>query len=303
MSIPGFPATSADQEPNDKPAEKERQEWIFRAIACLAAILLIWLAFHVRNDGALPLLLAPLIVGAAITALRLPAVSGLVNSIETWLRAGSARAAARQGKFARFLQQPFFAVCLAIWRCTTGVPDPHLRAGVRIAALILFCAVTLTLLVTVAYILIAIVVAVAILALCLWIFAMWAGSGSSGSRTGVTRYTTDWFGRPKREHFDDSGHKVGESKSDTDWLGRPTMVHTDAEGNVVGESKPDTDWLGNPKTVHSDAEGNVTGESRPDADWLGQPKTVHTDADGNVTGESRDETDILGRRQTVRYDK
>lgn len=296
-------ATPAEPEPTESSSQTVRQEWIFRALAGLAAVLLVWLAYRARNDGAKLVLLAPLIVGAAIAALRLHAVSGPVNSIENWLLAGSAKAAERQGKFARFVQRPFFAACLAIWRWTTGVPDLHLRAGVRLAALILFCAITITLLITVAYVVIAIAVALAVLALCLWIFAMWAGSDSSGSKTRTTRHTTDWLGNPKQEHFDDSGYKVGESRLDTDWLGHPKMVNTDANGNVVGESRPDTDWLGNPKTVHTDAAGNVTGESRPDTDWLGQPKTVHIDADGNVTGESRNETDIFGQGRTVRYDK
>ena len=303
MSSSESSATPIEPPAQESTAQEERQEWVFRAIAGTATILLLWLAYRARNNGVLSLLIAPLIVGAAIATLRLPAVSGRVNSIDNWLRAGSASAAARQGKFARFLQQPFFAICLAIWRWTDAITDPHLRAGVRLAAMILFCAIAITLLITAAYILIAIVAALAVLALCLWIFAMWAGSDSSGNRTTITRYTTDWFGRPKQEHFDNSGHKVGESKPDTDWLGRPKMVHTNADGSVVGESKPDTDWLGHPKTVHTDAEGNVVSESKPDTDWIGQPKTVHTDADDNVTGESRGETDILGRRQTVRYDK
>jgi hypothetical protein len=303
MSSSESTATSASRTAHGVFAQTKHQEWIFRAIAGLTAILFLWFAYRSRNDGIIPLLLTPLILGAAVTALRLHAVSRSVNSIENWLNSGSARAAARQGKFARFFQRPFFAVCLAIWRWTTALPDPHLRAGVRLSALIFFCAIAITLLATAAYILVAIVVMLAIFALCLWLFLLWAGSESSETRTQVTRYTTDWFGRPKQEHFDKSGNKVGESKPTNDWLGRPKMVHTDAAGNVVGESSPDTDWLGNPKTVHKDAEGNVTGESRLDTDWLGQPKTVHTDAEGNVNGESREEKDILGRRQTVRYDK
>lgn len=297
-------STTPIEPPAQEPtAQQERQEWIFRAIAGTATTLLLWLAYRAQNNGVLPLLVAPLIVGAAIATLRLPAVSGRVNSIDNWLRSGSDRAAARQGKVARFFQRPFFALCLSIWRWTATLPDPHLQAGVRLTALIFLCAVAVMLLVTAAYIVIAIVVALAILALCLWLLSVWAGSGSSGTTTRVTRYATDWLGRPKQEHFDGSGHKVGETKASSDWLGRPKTVHTDADGNVVGESKPDTDWLGHPKTVHMDAKGNVTGESRPDTDLLGQPKTVHADAEGNVTGESREETDLLGRRQTVRYDK
>jgi hypothetical protein len=243
--------------------------------------------------------MAPFMIGAVITALRLTRVSATVNSIENWLRSGSAKAAERDGKFARFFQRPFFGSCLAIWRWTTPIPDVHLRAGVRATTLIFICGIAINLIVIALYVIVVIAVIVIGFAIFFWILSL----SSQGERKVVTRYTTDWFGRPKQEHFDASGEKIGESRPDTDWLGQSKMVHEDALGNVVGESKPDTDWLGNPKTVHTDADGTRIGESRPDTDWLGTPMIVHRDADGNVTGESRDETDIFGQPQTVRYEK
>jgi hypothetical protein len=293
----------AEPSPNGELEPTERREWPFRAIAGVLTFLFLWFAWRERGDMILSLFLIFLGIGGTIATLRLPVASGRVNSIENWLRPASARAAARQGKFSRFFQRPFFAGCLAIWRWTASLPDPHLQAAVRLTALISLCATAAVLLVTAVYLIVGIVIALAVLALCLWLLSVWAGGGSSGTRTRITRHTTDWLGHPKQEHFDSSGNKVGESKASSDWLGRPKMVNSDAMGKVVGESRPDTDWLGNPKTVHTDAEGNRTGESRPDMDWLGQPKTVHTDAEGNVVGESREETDIFGRRQTVRYDK
>lgn len=266
----------------------------------MVMVVLLWFLYRNQNDGAAALLLVPLIVGAAIAALRLPAVSGAVNAIENWLRSGSAKASARQGKFARFFQRPFFAFCLAIWRWTAHISDIHLRAGVRVTALIFVCGIAITLLLVAAYVIVAIVVIMVALAILGWVLSL---SGNSGKVKTVTRYRTDWIGRPKQEHFDSSGHKVGESRAEKDWLGRPKLVHKDAEGKVIGESKPDADWLGRPKVVHTDTEGHVTGESKPDTDWLGKPKTIHTDAEGNVTGESREETDLLGQRKTVHYEK
>ena len=114
---------------------------------------------------------------------------------------------------------------------------------------------------TLAYIALVLAVIAAVLLFGIWMLSVWAGRGS-GTTTQVTRYTTDWIGRPKQEHFDGDGNKVGESRPDTDWLGNPKMVNTDAEGNVIGESKPDTDWLGNPKTVHRDTQGNVVTAKR-----------------------------------------
>lgn len=275
------------------------QEWIYRGGAGLIIALLLWFAYRNRYDGGVLILLAPLIIGAVITALRLPPVSGTVNSIENRLKRGSAKAAEREGKFARFFQRPFFGSCLAIWRWTTPIPDVHLRAGVRATTLIFVCGIAINLIVIALYVIVVIAAILIGLAVFLWILSL----SGQGERKVVTRYTTDWFGRPKQEHFDEAGQKIGESRPDSDWLGQPKMVHKDAEGNVVGESKSDTDWLGNPKTVHMDADGNRTGESVSETDWLGAPKTVHKDADGNIVGESREETDIFGQRQTVRYDK
>jgi hypothetical protein len=276
-----------------------RQEWIYRGGAGIIIALLLWVAYRNRYDGGVLILLAPFIIGAVITALRLPPVSSTVNSIENWLKRGSVRAAEREGKFARFFQRPFFGSCLAIWRWTTPIPDVHLRAGIRATTLIFVCGIAINFILIAIYVAVAVIVIVVGFAIFFWILSL----SGQGERKVVTRYTTDWFGQPKQEHFDETGQKIGESRPDTDWFGNPKMVNKDADGNIVGESKPDTDWFGNPKTVHTDADGNRIGESVPDTDWLGTPTTVHKDADGNVIGESREETDIFGQRQSVRYDK
>lgn len=261
----------------------------------------LWLfgGYRNRNDGGALLLLAPFLIGAGVVSLRIVPVSEAVNSIENWLKRSANKASERDGKFARFIQRPFFSSCMAIWRWTARIRDVHLRAGVRATTLIVICGIAINLLLIAIYIVIAIAVLVIGFMIFMWILSL----SGSGERKVVTRYTTDWLGRPKQEHFDDAGVKVGESIADTDWLGNPKMVNRDAAGNKVGESKPDTDWLGNPKTVHRDADGNLIGESRPDSDWLGNPVTIHTDAEGNVVGESRNEADIFGQNQSVRYEK
>jgi hypothetical protein len=277
----------------------DRLEWIYRGSAGVIFALLLWFSYRNRYDGGVLILLAPFMIGTVIAALRLLPVSATVNSIESWLRRGSDRAAVREGKFARFFQRPFFGSCLTIWRWTARIPDVHLRAGVRATTLIFVCGIAINCILIALYVVVVIAVIVIGFAIFFWILSL----SSQGERKVVTRHTTDWFGRPKQEHFDETGQKIGESRPDTDWLGQPKLVHKDAEGNVVGESKPDSDWLGNPTTVHTDAAGTRIGESVPDTDWLGTPKTVHKDADGNVIGESREEADIFGQRQTVRYDK
>jgi hypothetical protein len=301
MSPSGSSASAPHPSSTVASSQTERQEWIYRGVAGAVLLLLFWLSYRARNDGLLPLFLAPFIVGAVIAALRVGAVSDAVNAFENRLRTGSAKAAARQGKFARFFQRPFFGSCLAIWRSTARISDAHLQAGVRVAALIFVSAIAVMLLVMALYIIVAVVAIIVVFAIIGWILSL--NSRSPGRATGFTRQASDWLGRPKQEHFDSTGQKVGESRPEGDWLGRQKVVHRDAEGNIVGESRPDTDWLGNPKTVHRDADGSVTGESRPDTDLFGNPKTVHTDAEGTVTGESREEADLLGRKKTVHYEK
>lgn len=298
--------THARTDPTDDSngaVNSKRPVWALRAPSMAFTLAFIWLAFHLSRYGALSLLIIPLAVGSLVAALRLPAVTGRVNSIETWLHHGLAKSRGKQGAFVRFIQRPFFRVCLFSWRLAVSVPDEHVRAGARLAMLLLFWGIVTALLIVAAYAFVVIIFLIAALALVLWILMLWLGGGSAGKRVQVTRYGKDWFGQPKEEHFDTVGNKIGESTPTVDWLGRPKTVHRDTDGNIVGESKPDEDWLGNPKTVHRDTQGNSLGESKPDTDWFGNPKTVHTDADGNVTGESRDEADIFGKRRTVRYKK
>jgi hypothetical protein len=302
MSQEQSPAVPSELQTEGKTSEARRQDMIYRVVAALVIALLLWLAYRNRSDGSTLIFVIPLIIGAAITGLRLPAISEKVNLIEQWLQRGSVKAAESDSKFARFFRRPFFDVSLAVWRWTTPISDAHLRAGVRTATLMIVGCIALTLLVMAVYIIVVIAVFLLLLVGALWILSHSGSSGPSDQSRIVTRETTDWFGRPKQEHFDGSGQKIGESRPDSDWLGRPKTVNMDAAGNVVGESKADTDWLGNPKIVHTDAQGNFTGESRPDTDWFGQPKTVHTDAEGNVIAESREETDFFGRPQTVRRD-
>jgi hypothetical protein len=280
-------------------ADKDHREWVYRGAAGIALALLFWLAYRNRGDGGALILLAPFLIGTGIVLLRVVPVSKAVNSLENRLRRGADKAKEREGKFARFFQRPFFTSCLAIWRWTARIHDEHLRAGVRATTLIFVCGIAVNVLLIAIYIVIAIAVLVIGFMIFMWVLSL----SGSGERKVVTRYTTDWLGRSKQEHFDDSGTKIGESIADTDWLGNPKMVNKDGHGNVIGESRPDTDWLGNPKIVHTDADGHLTGESRPDTDLLGNPKTVHTDADGNVVGESREEADIFGQKQSVRYEK
>src|ERR1039458_2424200 len=160
MSLSESFVSPHDSTPDSQSVETDRQEWIYRGAAGLIIALLLWFAYRNRYDGGVLILLAPFMIGAVITALRLTRVSATVNSIENWLRSGSAKAAERDGKFARFFQRPFFGSCLAIWRWTARIPDVHLRAGVRATTLIFVCGIAINLIVIAFYVIVVIAVIV-----------------------------------------------------------------------------------------------------------------------------------------------
>jgi hypothetical protein len=118
-------------------------------------------------------------IGAVITALRLPSVSAKVNTIENWLRRGSAKAAAREGEFVRFFQRPFFGSCLAIWRWTARIPYLHLWAGVRATTLIFVCGIAINFILIALYVVVAVAVIVIGFAIFFWILSL----SSQGERT------------------------------------------------------------------------------------------------------------------------
>jgi len=73
MSLTGSSVTSHRASSDRKSPEAERQEWIYRGVAGFVAVLLLWLLYRNRYDGGALLSLPPLIIGAVIVALRLPA--------------------------------------------------------------------------------------------------------------------------------------------------------------------------------------------------------------------------------------
>ena len=294
---------STPESPSGGGLTAEQLEWAYRGVAILVIVLLAWLSYRYRYDGSLVLLLLALEIGALIVALRLHAVSGAVHSIENWLNSGSARARDSDGKFARFFKRPFFSACLAIWRWTAPIPDPHLRAGVRLATLIIITGIAVVLLIMAIEILVAIAILILLIVVAGWFLSHSGNSGGRDDEETVTRHTTGFLGGRKDVHFDGADRKIAETTRETDWLGNPKLVRRDLDGNIVSESTPENDWLGNSKLVERDTDGTVISESTRESDWLGNSVTVQRDAEGNVIRESHEEEDIFGNKETVHENK
>ena len=75
MSPSGSSPKSPQPSPGEQPFEAGAQDWIYRGVAGLTAVFLLWLVYRNQNDGAALLFLAPFIAGAVVTALRVQIVS------------------------------------------------------------------------------------------------------------------------------------------------------------------------------------------------------------------------------------
>lgn len=262
--------------------------------ALVGILLFLFLGVDATQQGVLFVLLAPLLVGVAVSAISADGMTDWINNWEQTFRSKRDKAREKEGKFARFFRRPFWGGSLKLWTATDGLSSAHVRAGLRMAVALYFWAVMIFLLAITAYITVAIVVLIFMVAIAYKIYEFSQTGGrttvrydNSGRTLGTSRQTTDWLGKPKTETFDASGKKVGESKPTQDWLGRPKVEHFDDKGAKTGESKPTEDWLGRPKTEHFDEAGHKTGESRPTEDWLGRPKVEHFDERGAKAGETK----------------
>jgi hypothetical protein len=258
------------------------------------------------------LLLAPSILACMWPVVRHAGLTAWSERREGQLRAASARAAAKGGKFSRFFSSPLYGGCLWIWRKTQPVNDRHLRAGLRVAAILYLACVMISVAAFVGYVVIGVLIAIAVLFFIIWLAGRILGgeqpsgrprddeeTGSTWSpslarRATLSRPGTDLFGNRRTDVLDNSGKKVAEVRPTTDLFGNPKEEIYDASGKKIGERRPSSDFLGNPKTEEFNSSDQKVGESHPNRDFLGDPVEEHFDNSGKKIGESRPDTDLLG---------
>jgi hypothetical protein len=273
----------------------------------LAAI--VWIVFS-PNPALWLLLLGPAIVACIWPLCMHVGMTGWAEKLEDWIKQKKAKAGASNGKLAKFFFRPLYSGSLWIWEKAGSVGNSHLRAGVRVGSLLYFGSIMLLIGLTVGYIVIGIVVGLIIIALTLWIFSAILSAKSGEHRRRIptlplraakSRLTTDFFGNPKTDVYDNNGKQVGELRPTTDFLGNPKVDVYDSTGKKIGEQRPTADFLGRPKTDVYSNNGSTVGESRPTTDLLGNPIEKHYDHEGNKVGESRPTTDFF-RNPEVKHD-
>lgn len=266
-------------------------------IAAAACFLLYfgWLLFA-SDPAATALFLAPALIGSLWPLLRVPRLTAWTEKFALKFHASLTSAKKNTGKFATYFKAPLFSGSLFIWKKTEPVRDVHLRAALRVMALLYFGGMMVALLAMVGYVILVVVVGIAVVLFLLWLLGEMLSNSGGGRVRYTSRITTDWFGRRKEEHYDTSDKKIGESHATTDLLGQPKIEHFDADGEKTGESRPARDWLGSPKLDEHDVAGKKIGESRPTTDLFGDSVTEHFDNSNQKIGESRPDTDIFGNR-------
>ena len=271
-------------------------------IFALAAI--VWIVFS-RDPASWSLLLGPAVIACVWPLAGNDGMTTWAEKLEGWLKAKRAKAGASDGKLAKFFFRPLYGGSAWIWDKGAGIGNSHLRAGVRVGALLYFGSIMLFLGLMVGYIVLAVVLAFLFLMLALWLFSVANGGpdnegplprrrGGYPPRARESRPTTDFFGNPKTDVYDKSDKKVGEMRPTTDFFGNPKVDVYDNTGKKVGEQRPTTDFFGSPKTDVYASDGSKIGESRPTTDFFGNPVEKHYDQAGNKVGESRPTTDIFG---------
>lgn len=251
-----------------------------------------------RTEGLWLAILLPVFAGLVLPLMQVRTWSERFDRWERGFAARRAKANSKDGKFARFVQRPFYLCILGIWRVSRPIKNTHIRAGVRVVLSLYFLALFSFIMMISAYIVIAIVVLLLAIAFMGWVLSL--SGKSSGPITGRRR--RDWSGNEVVRYTDATGGVVGETHETVGIFGDPQQEHFDAQGRKTGESKRRTDLMGRETIVHFDREGQRTGISRDDTDVLGHPVTIHYDAAGDKTGESRERKDLLGNDIIERLD-
>jgi hypothetical protein len=106
--------------------------------------------------------------------------------------------------------------------------------------------------------------------------------GLSGGRTsvakkksGYSKKSKDWLGRPIIEHHNSRGEKTGYSKPGKTFWGTPITERYNSKGEKTGYNKKNETFFGTPVTERYNAQGEKTGYSKPGRTFWGTPITEH----------------------------
>jgi hypothetical protein len=106
-------------------------------------------------------------------------------------------------------------------------------------------------------------------------------------KSGYSKKSSDWLGRPITEHFNSRGDKTGYSKKGTSIFGSARTERFNSKGEKTGYSKKSTNLFGTATREHYKSNGDKIGYSKDGRSLLGAPITERYNSKGEKIGQSK----------------
>lgn len=188
-------------------------------------------------------LMIPPLLGAAVPALSLSKVSGLINRRDESFDRGIQAAREKGTKISRFFARPLHWCGAFIWRVTSRLSSEHVRAAVRATAAIYIAAIVIALISAAAIVFLWLAVAGVVLWIGLWVLG---GGLSESSKSSSTSSAPS--------HKSTSIPAVsGRFYRGSGWLTEELEGRVDEEGNIYRGSS----WISEERIGRVDDEGRI----------------------------------------------
>ncbi len=275
-------------------------------IGAAAFVLLAILALWFIGDIFWVLALSPLLIGALFPLVRHHGATTRTENCYHYFEQAHARAINATGRFPRYFKRPLFASALTIWRRSLLIPDPELRAGLRVAALGYLATLMFGALLVIGYVLVAIIAVIAVILLFLWLLGKML-SGEEPSPTHVSSFfervrrserDQDLLGSERTVFRDENGRKIAVAETRENLFGEKRQVIYDNEHKKIAEVECQRGIFGDERGAITDAEGHKAGEIVVKERILGGDYAVIKDAKGKKVAQAEQREGILGDEYT-----
>ena len=123
----------------------------------------------------------------------------------------------------------------------------------------------------------------------------------SKKKTGHSKKSKDWLGRPIIEHFNSKGEKTSYSRPSKNVWGTPITEHYNSKGEKTGYNKKSETVWGTPRTDRHNSQGEKTGYNAKSETVWGTPITERYNSKGEKTGYSAKSRNFWGTPITEHY--
>jgi len=176
--------------------------------------------------------LTPMLVGACFPLLSLGRITDWVNGWREVFSSGAEKARNSDTKEARYVLRPLYGSGLAVCRFSKRIPGDHLKAGIRLTAVLYLGMVVLSLLVAVLVAWLFAVAATLVIMATLWIFGSKEEekptAQTSAPVRGLFYRGSSWFTEEMAGRVDDEGNIY----RGTSWISEERIGRVDSDGTI-----------------------------------------------------------------------